>query len=136
MKKKTIKDLTDEEIINMLEEYGSICEYCPCESFETKDGGSCECPKNVVCYGGDPVYPPCMDIGADDVFKAIVDNFKDRVDLNQEVKRKIGDLTLREIKEICNSREACGGCPLFPICERCSFDTDAKYLDQEFEVKD
>jgi hypothetical protein len=59
------------------------------------------------------------------------------------MKKKIGDLTLKEIKEICETifkkdyrRPHCTECPFHNICCRLSPDEiTQKYLDQEIEVE-
>lgn len=78
--KKKIGNLTDNEILDILGD--DICKYCPYESIETKYGESIECPKEIVSYGEGPVYPSCMEDG---VIEEIINNFKDNVDLDQEV---------------------------------------------------
>ena len=54
------------------------------------------------------------------------------------MKKKIGDLTLREIQKICNRRPLgfrhCDTCPLYNLCQ-CSFDYDDEDLDKEIEVE-
>lgn len=55
------------------------------------------------------------------------------------MKKKIGDLTLRETKIICK-KYRCLDCPLFPKNECCcllnSSHFTEKYLDQEIEVEE
>ena len=77
---KKVKDLTDEEIIEILEKQDCKCKYCPFESFTTKSGNDYECPKDVKCYGGEPIYPACLDVGADKVYEEIVNNFRDQIE--------------------------------------------------------
>ena len=51
------------------------------------------------------------------------------------MKKKIGDLTLKETKIICKKYRKCLGCPLFPKNEFCCLLNSAhfteKYLNQE-----
>lgn len=51
------------------------------------------------------------------------------------MKKKIGDLTMREVDAICNSvtNEHCEGCPLkdFNVCAIIS---ENEYLDEEIEI--
>lgn len=55
------------------------------------------------------------------------------------MKKKLGDLTLRETKIIC-SKNRCSECPLFPKDDFCcllnSSHFEEKYLDQEIEVEE
>lgn len=47
--------MTTEELLKKwIEENGvpEICNYCICDS---------DCKHNVVCYGGEPIFPPCAD---------------------------------------------------------------------------
>lgn len=78
--KKKIGELTDEEIIEMLDD--NKCKYCFYESIDTPEGTR-DCPKKVKCCGGEPVYPLCW--GNDFVLKEIADNYRDNNDLEQEV---------------------------------------------------
>lgn len=73
---RKVKELTDEEIIEILQKTKTECKYCPYESYTTKNGDF-ECPKNVKCYGGDVIYPMCYD-NEEEVNKLIVDNFRDQ----------------------------------------------------------
>lgn len=77
--KKKIKDLTDEEIIERLAD--DICKYCPYESITTPEGER-DCPKRVVCYGGEPIYPLCMGGNID---KDIADNFRNETNPEVEI---------------------------------------------------
>ncbi|MBO7691935.1 MAG: hypothetical protein J6T10_04785 [Methanobrevibacter sp.] len=56
------------------------------------------------------------------------------------MRKKIGDLTLRETKIICKKYRRCENCPLFPkdefFCLLNSVWFEEKYLDQEIEVKE
>lgn len=79
--KKKIRDLTDDEILNILGD--DICKYCPYESIETRDGGTCDCPKGIVNYAGEPCFPRCVE--DESVNKEIINNFKNSVDLDQEI---------------------------------------------------
>lgn len=53
------------------------------------------------------------------------------------MKKKIGDLTLKEAQKICNNRPfvLCNTCPLNELCQ-CSFNYDDEDLDQEIEVEE
>ena len=65
---------------------------------------------------------------------------KERIRVSS-MKNKIGDLTLKEVQQICNSRPLgfaqgqCGTCPLNDLCQ-CSFNYDDEDLDQEIEVEE
>ncbi len=85
--KKKIRDLNDDEILNILGD--NICKYCPYESFETKDGDTIECPKGIRCYAGEPYFPRCVE--DENTNKEIVNNFKDSVDLDQEIEVEEND---------------------------------------------
>ena len=78
--KKKIGQLTDEEILNILDD--NKCEYCFYSSIDTPEGER-NCPKKVVCYGDEPIFPMCME--NDFVEKEIADNFRDNNDLNEEI---------------------------------------------------
>ncbi len=55
------------------------------------------------------------------------------------MKKKIRDLTLKEVQQICNSRPLgfyhCDSCPLIDLCQ-CSFNYDDEDLEQEIEVEE
>lgn len=55
------------------------------------------------------------------------------------MKKKIGDLTLRETKIICKKYRICDNCPLFPKDDFCcllnSSHFEEKYLEEEIEVE-
>lgn len=46
------KPRTAEEILQKITEEEQICKYCRYSG---------ECPRGVVCYGGEPSFPPCAD---------------------------------------------------------------------------
>ena len=76
---RKVKDLTDEEIIKILEERDCKCKYCPFETIEKRNGDTVDCPKNIKCYGGEPIYPFCEE-DEDKVHEGIIDNFRDQVE--------------------------------------------------------
>lgn len=57
------------------------------------------------------------------------------------MKKKIGDLTLKKLKELCDARfkkgfPYCAGCPLYNICQLSPDEMAQKDLEQEIEVKE
>lgn len=53
------------------------------------------------------------------------------------MKKEIGDLTLRKIKEICDKQKFCDNCPLNEYCDgEPSNDDFSEYFKIEIEVKD
>jgi len=56
---KLVKDLTDDEILDYLGD--NECDYCPFSEVEDIHGNVYTCPRQVVCYGDDPIYPACME---------------------------------------------------------------------------
>lgn len=80
---KLVKDLTDNEILDYLGD--NKCDYCP-YSDEVEDiyGRVHTCPKRVTCYGGEPIFPICVD--NEDVDKDIANEYRknygnERVDI-------------------------------------------------------
>lgn len=53
------------------------------------------------------------------------------------MKKKIGDLTLREVQKLCNDKPLilihCETCPVYELCQ-CSFNYDDEELEIEIEV--
>ena len=57
------------------------------------------------------------------------------------MKKKIGDFTLREMKQICDSRfrkghPYCTKCPLYQFCSLSPDDIEQRDLDLEIEVQE
>lgn len=53
------------------------------------------------------------------------------------MEKKIGELTLKEAQQICNSKPlgVCKDCPLYDLCQ-CSFDYNDEDLEQVIEVEE
>ena len=51
------------------------------------------------------------------------------------MKKKIGDLTLKELSELCIKRKDCNDCPLLDVCGE-YIDTFDEELEIEIEVED
>lgn len=54
-------------------------------------------------------------------------------------KVKIGDLKLRQIKEICDNHDGCGDCPIYIVCRDFCRDTytwTSEDLEREVEVNE
>lgn len=70
---KLVKDLTDNEILDYLGD--NKCDYCPYND-EVIDiyGRTHTCPKGIYCYGGEPIFPICIDF--DDVNQDIAKEYR------------------------------------------------------------
>lgn len=74
-----IKELTDDELYDYLEP-DVKCHYCPYAWVLYPDGSEYTCPRKVVCYGEEPIFPKCCII--DEVIKrfikeTIIDFYRD-----------------------------------------------------------
>ena len=54
------------------------------------------------------------------------------------MKKKIGELTLREVQKICKTKEQCSDCPVYKVCAvpLCREDEVNEYLEKEIEVEE
>ena len=51
------------------------------------------------------------------------------------MKKKLGDMTIEEMQDLCNKRDDCVNCPFIDDYSKCFFDADID-LDQEIEVEE
>lgn len=75
-----IKELTDDELFNYLDSLKiEKCDYCPFNYILYPDGSEYTCPRKVVCYGNEPIFPRCCDNTIDEEYakKIIIDLYRD-----------------------------------------------------------